>query len=96
MTFSIKEIRSKLDSKFIHITYEGWVIMYGHTLGRLRKDPYTGKVYLRTNVIASGTNIEYRMKFLSQFRYTQQLSYFNRYFNTVISIAELHGFRKDM
>ena len=96
MTLSIKAIKSKLDSKFIHITYEGWVIMYGHTLGRLRKDPYTGKVYLRTNVIASGTNIEYRMKFLSQFRYTQQLCCFNVYFNTFIHVVELHGFRKDM
>lgn len=100
MTFSIKEIRSKLGSKYILITPLGWVESNEHLLGRLFKDYHTGKIYFRTSINSSNPSykeiITYRMKFLSKFRYTQQLSYFNRYFNTIISITELHGFIKDM
>ena len=100
MTFSIKEIRSKLESRYTPITPMGWVESNEHLLGRLFSDHHTGKIYFRTSINSSNPSykevIIYRMKFLSKFRYTQQLSYFNRYFNTVISITELHGFRKDM
>lgn len=100
MTLSIKEIKSKFDSKFVLITPMGWVESHQHLLGRLLKDRHTGKIYFRTSINPSNPSykeiIAYRMKFLSRFRYTQQLSCFNRYFNTVVSITELHGFSKDM
>lgn len=100
MTFSIKEIRSKLGSRYMPITYMGWVESNGHLLGRLFRDHRTGKIYFKTRINSSSPSykeiITYRMKFLSKFRYTQQLSYFNRYFDTITSITELHGFRKDM
>ena len=100
MTFSFKEIRFRFNRRFIQITHMGWVESNEHLLGRLFSDHRTGKIYFRTSINPSNPSYKeiviYRMKFLSKFRYTQQLSYFNRYFNTVISIAELHGFRKDM
>ena len=96
MTFSIKEIESKLGSRIIQISIMGWVEVYGHLIGKLLKDPYTGKIHLRTNAVASGTSIEYRMKFLSEFKYTQHLCCFNMYFNSFLYIVELHGFREDV
>ena len=100
MKLSIKEIRSRFDSRFILITPMGWVESNGHLLGRLFKDSHTGKIYFRSNLNPSNPSYEQIVKnrrvFLSKFRYTKQLSCFNRYFNTVVSVTELHGFRKDM
>lgn len=97
MTFSIKEIRSKFDKRFIQITPMGWVESQGHLLGRLFKDPYTGKLYFRSNVNSSNTQLRlYRKDFLAKFRYTQQLRWYNRYFRFFNYVVELHGFRKDM
>lgn len=100
MTFSIKEIRSKFDKRFIWVSHLDWVVSEDRHLGRLYKDSYTGRIYFRTIIQPSNPSykelIAYRMKFLSKFRYTQQLSCFNRYCNTLCYIVELHGFRKDM
>lgn len=100
MTFSIKEIQSKFDKRSIWISSLNWVVSKDGHLGKLFKDSHTGRIYLRSILIPSNPSyeqiVEYRMKFLSKFRYTHQLSCFNRYFNTVVSVIELHGFRKDM
>lgn len=100
MKLSIKEIRSKFDKRFILITAMGWVESNGHLLGILLKDSHTGRIYFRTNSNPSNPSyeqiIESRRIFLSKFRYTHQLSCFNRFFNTILCVIELHGFRKDM
>lgn len=100
MKLSIKEIRSKFDKRFIWVSHMDWVVSEDGHLGRLFKDSYTGRIYFRTIIQPSNPSykelIAYRMKFLSKFRYTQQLSCFNRYCNTLCYIVELHGFRKDM
>lgn len=100
MTFSIKEIKSKFDKRFIWVSQLDWVVSEDGHLGRLFKDSHTGRIYFRTIIQPSNPSykelIAYRMKFLSKFRYTQQLSCFNRYCNTLCYIVELHGFRKDM
>lgn len=100
MTLSLKEIRSKFDKKFIWVSPLDWVVSEDGHLGRLFKDSHTGRIYFRTIIQPSNPSykelIAYRMKFLSKFRYTQQLSCFNRYCNTLCYIVELHGFRKDM
>ena len=100
MTFSIKEIRSKFDKRFIWVSHMDWVVSKDGHLGKLFKDSHTGRMYFRSNLNPSNPSyeqlVEYRRIFLSRFRYTQQLSCFNRYFNTMTSVTELHGFRKDM
>lgn len=98
MTFSLKTIKSRFNPMIVQITHEGWVISHEYTLGKLLKDPCTGKIYFRTNMNASPHNKlkEYRMRFLSKFRYTQQLHWYNRCVNVFGYVVELHGFRKDM
>lgn len=97
MKLSIKEIKSKFDKRLIRITSMGWVESQGHLLGRLFKDPCTSKIYFRSNVGSSNTQVRlYRKDFLANFRYTQQLRWYNRYFSVFGYVVELHGFRKDM
>lgn len=100
MTFSIKEIRSKFDKRFILVSHMDWVVSEDGHLGKLFKDSHTGRIYFRSIITPSNPSykqiVESRRIFLSKFRYTQQLSCFNKYFNTLCYVIELHGFRKDM
>lgn len=100
MTFSIKEIRYKFDKRFIWVSHLDYVVSENGHLGKLFKDSHTGRIYFRSVVNPSNPSykqiVESRRIFLSKFRYTQQLSCFNRYFNTLCHVIELHGFRKDM
>lgn len=97
MTFSIKAIKSRFDARFIQISPMGWVESQGHIIGKLFEDSSTGKIYFRTMVNASAKQIRlYRSDFLAKFRYTQQLHWYNRYFNNFGYVVEFHGFRKDM
>ena len=100
MTFSIKEIRSKFDKRIIWVSSINWVVSEDGHLGKLFKDSRTGRIYFRSVVTPSNPSyeqiVESRRIFLSQFRYTHQLSCFNRYFNTLCYVIELHGFREDM
>lgn len=97
MTFSFKEIQSRFNSKIVQITSMGWVESHEHIIGRLLKDSSTGKVYFTTYVNVSNEQVRlYRNDFLAKFRYTQQLRWYNYYFNTFGYVVELHGFIKDM
>jgi len=100
MKLSIKKIRSKFDKRFIWVSHLDYVVSEDGHLGKLFKDSHTGRIYFRSVVNPSNPSymeiIESQRIFLSRFRYTQQLSCFNRYFNTLCYVIELHGFRKDM
>lgn len=100
MTFSIKEIWSKFDKRFIWVSHMDWVVSEDGHLGRLYKDSHTGRIYFRSVINPSNPSykqiVESRRIFLSKFRYTHQLSCFNGFFNTILCVIELHGFRKDL
>ena len=97
MTLSFKEIRSRFNPKIVQITHMGWVESQGHIIGRLLVDSSTGKMYFITHVNVSNERVRlYRRDFLAKFRYTQQLHWYNRYFNSFGYVVELHGFIKDM
>lgn len=97
MTLSLKEIQSRFDRRFIQITPMGWVESHGHLIGRLFKDPCTNICYFRTQVNSSNKQVmSYRIDFLSKFRYTHQLHWYNRCVNVHGYIVEFHGFIKDM
>ena len=97
MTLSFKEIRSRFNPKIVQIAPMGWVESHEHLIGKLLVDPSTGKMYFRTNVNVSNEQVMlYRNNFLAKFRHTQQLRWYNYYFNTFGYVVELHGFIKDM